>query len=54
MVLMTEWQEFKGLDYPKLAGLMRSPLLIDCRNFLPAQNLIEAGFKHIGIGVQNS
>jgi UDPglucose 6-dehydrogenase len=54
MVLMTEWQEFKELDYPKLARAMRSPLLIDCRNFLPAQKLIEAGFKHIGIGVQNS
>jgi UDPglucose 6-dehydrogenase len=50
IVLMTEWLEFQQLDYQQLAKLMRSPLMIDCRNFLSATELTEAGFQHIGIG----
>ncbi len=50
IVLMTEWLEFQQLDYQQLAKLMRSPLMIDCRNFLSATELTKAGFQHIGIG----
>jgi UDPglucose 6-dehydrogenase len=50
IVLMTEWLEFQQLDYQELAKLMRSPLMIDCRNFLSATELTKAGFQHIGIG----
>jgi UDPglucose 6-dehydrogenase len=50
IVLMTEWTEFQQLDYQQLAKLMRSAWLIDCRNFLPASKITEAGFKYLGIG----
>jgi UDPglucose 6-dehydrogenase len=50
IVLMTEWLEFQQLDYQNLAKLMRSPLMIDCRNFLSAKDLEAAGFQHVGIG----
>jgi UDPglucose 6-dehydrogenase len=50
IVLMTEWLEFQQIDYAHLAKLMRSPLMIDCRNFLPSAKLTAAGFQHIGIG----
>ena len=50
LILMTEWSEFQEINYQHLAQLMRSPLLVDCRNFLSSTQLIEAGFQHIGIG----
>ncbi|MCY7368496.1 MAG: UDP-glucose/GDP-mannose dehydrogenase family protein [Chamaesiphon sp.] len=50
IVLMTEWLEFQQIDYQQLAKLMRSPLMIDCRNFLSATELTAAGFQHVGIG----
>jgi UDPglucose 6-dehydrogenase len=50
IILMTEWSEFQQLDYQQLAKLMRSPIIIDCRNFLSPADLAEAGFQHIGIG----
>ncbi|PSB56289.1 UDP-glucose dehydrogenase family protein [Chamaesiphon polymorphus] len=50
LVLMTEWSEFQEIDYPHLAGLMRSPIVVDCRNFLSPIKLSESGFNHIGIG----
>jgi UDPglucose 6-dehydrogenase len=50
LVLMTEWSEFQQINYQHLAKLMRSPILVDCRNFLSPVQLINAGFQHIGIG----
>jgi UDPglucose 6-dehydrogenase len=50
LVLMTEWSEFQNIDYHQLAKLMRSPIAIDCRNFLSSSKLTDAGFQHIGIG----
>jgi UDPglucose 6-dehydrogenase len=50
LVLMTEWSEFQEINYQHLAGLMRSPIVVDCRNFLSPIKLAEAGFNHIGIG----
>jgi UDPglucose 6-dehydrogenase len=50
IILMTEWLEFQELDYQHLAQIMRSPLMIDCRNFLSPAKLTAAGFQHIGIG----
>jgi UDPglucose 6-dehydrogenase len=50
IVLMTEWSEFQQLDYPNLAKLMRSALMVDCRNFLSAETIVQAGFTYINIG----
>jgi UDPglucose 6-dehydrogenase len=50
IVLMTEWSEFQSIDYQHLAKLMRSAIIVDCRNFLSATELTQAGFQHIGIG----
>jgi UDPglucose 6-dehydrogenase len=50
IVLMTEWAEFQQFNYRELAQLMRSPLMLDCRNFLSAAEINSAGFKYVGIG----
>ncbi len=49
-ILVTEWAEFADLDWPKLAGAMRTPVLIDGRNFLDPGELRAAGFAYEGIG----
>jgi UDPglucose 6-dehydrogenase len=51
LVLVTEWQEFQGLNYAHLAGLMEQPTIVDGRNFLDAKSLADAGFDYIGIGI---
>jgi UDPglucose 6-dehydrogenase len=50
IVLMTEWLEFQEINYQQLAQLMRSPIIVDCRNFLSPVEITQAGFQHIGIG----
>jgi UDPglucose 6-dehydrogenase len=50
IVLVTDWQMFKELDYAQLAQSMHQPVLIDGRNTLNPEALAEAGFYYIGIG----
>jgi UDPglucose 6-dehydrogenase len=49
-VLVTEWPEFAELDWAEVKGRMRVPLIVDGRNFLDREALIEAGFTYEGIG----
>jgi UDPglucose 6-dehydrogenase len=50
LVLVTEWDEFRHIDWKATAGAMRKPLIIDGRNFLPEIELNKAGFTYRGIG----
>ncbi|MBD2253710.1 UDP-glucose dehydrogenase family protein [Nostoc parmelioides] len=50
LVLVTEWQQFSGLDYAKMAKLMNNPVVIDGRNFLDPETLVRAGFQYVGVG----
>jgi UDPglucose 6-dehydrogenase len=49
-ILVTEWPEFAGLDWPALAAKMRSAVIVDGRNFLDGEELRAAGFAYEGIG----
>jgi UDPglucose 6-dehydrogenase len=50
LVLVTDWNQFRTLDYTKMAQLMANPVLIDGRNFLDREVLEKAGFRYLGIG----
>ncbi|PSB31769.1 UDP-glucose dehydrogenase family protein [Chlorogloea sp. CCALA 695] len=50
LVLVTDWSQFRTLDYAKMASLMNNPVLIDGRNFLDREALIKAGFRYVGVG----
>jgi len=48
LVLVTDWQQFQNLDYPKMATLMNNSVLIDGRNFLDREDLQR--FYYVGVG----
>jgi UDPglucose 6-dehydrogenase len=51
VVLVTEWPEFRELDWTgEVKRRMRVPLVVDGRNFLDRDALVEAGFTYEGIG----
>jgi UDPglucose 6-dehydrogenase len=50
LVLVTDWKQFRTLDYTKMAKLMHTPVMIDGRNFLDEEILERAGFRYVGIG----
>lgn len=50
VVLLTEWEEFRQIDWARLAALVERPLIIDGRNALCAPDLASSGFYYIGVG----
>jgi len=50
LVIATEWNEFRQLDFDRLKKLMRTPVVIDCRNVYNAEELERHGFSYVGVG----
>jgi UDPglucose 6-dehydrogenase len=50
LLLLTEWDEFKDLDFKKLGSVMNQAILFDGRNLYHNQELEELGFEYYGIG----
>jgi UDPglucose 6-dehydrogenase len=50
VVLLTEWPEFRELDWDKVAGLMRQPSIFDTRNSLSRGALIKSHLRYSSIG----
>src|SRR5262249_49396413 len=50
LVLVTEWPEFRELDYAAVAKAMRRPVLVDSKNYLDPARVTAAGFDYQGFG----
>jgi UDPglucose 6-dehydrogenase len=51
IIMLTEWDEFKTLDYERIYSIMRKPAFIfDGRNILDINQLKALGFDAHGIG----
>jgi UDPglucose 6-dehydrogenase len=50
LAVLTEWDEFRWLDFAKVADLMAQPAILDARNLLDPAPLRRRGFQYEGIG----
>ena len=50
VVVLTEWDEFRWLDYAKVHDLLARPAIVDCRNVLDPAPLRRRGFSYVGVG----
>jgi UDPglucose 6-dehydrogenase len=50
LVVLTEWDEFRRLDFAKVAGLLTAPRVVDARNLLDPAALRRLGFTYVGVG----
>ena len=50
LLVITEWDEFKELDFPKIKKLLKRPFIIDGRNIYEPERLKKLGFTYAGIG----
>ena len=46
VVILTEWNEYRGLDLERMARKMATPRLADLRNVYSRQEALDAGFVH--------
>lgn len=50
LLIVTEWNEFKELDFAKVKKLLKRPFIIDGRNIYEPKSLEKLGFTYIGVG----
>jgi len=50
LVFVTNWPEFKELDFSRIKSLMRKPIIIDAQNMLHSEQMIQMGFDYLGVG----
>lgn len=50
LILMTEWNQFRTLDFERLKSLMRQPVLFDLRNVYEPNRVATFGFLHVSVG----
>ncbi|ODN66434.1 UDP-glucose 6-dehydrogenase TuaD [Methylobrevis pamukkalensis] len=50
VVIVTEWNQFRALDFDRLRELMNAPVLIDLRNIYRKDQMEKAGFSYVSIG----
>jgi UDPglucose 6-dehydrogenase len=50
MAIMTDWNEFRGMSLEKLKTIMKSPIILDTRNILSVDKLVEYGFQFDNVG----
>ncbi|MBO9194819.1 UDP-glucose/GDP-mannose dehydrogenase family protein [Rhizobium sp. 16-449-1b] len=50
VVLVTEWEEFRALDFKRLKTLVKKPVLVDLRNIYPVAEISRHGFSYFAVG----
>lgn len=50
VVVMTEWDVFRSIDFARVRKVMKSPVLVDCRNIYDPQEISKLGFSYAGVG----
>lgn len=52
VILLTHWSEYANIDWSKVKLLMKNAYVLDTRNFLDRDHLINLGFSYDGIGIK--
>lgn len=50
LVVVTEWNEFKKLDFARIKKTMKQPIIVDGRNIYEPPELKKLGFRYVAVG----
>ena len=50
VLVLTEWNEFRWVDFGRLRSVMKTPVIVDARNLLDPHSLRQMGFTYEGVG----
>jgi UDPglucose 6-dehydrogenase len=50
LLILTEWNEFRVLDFERIKSLIKAPLIIDLRNIYSLAEMQAAGFTYHSVG----
>ena len=50
LILATEWEEFRYLNWPRIRNAMKDNILVDGRNFYDPETMAQEGFRYRPVG----
>jgi UDPglucose 6-dehydrogenase len=50
LTIITEWNQFRALDFGRIKSLMKEPVLVDLRNIYNPSEMTAVGFRYSGVG----
>ena len=50
LVILTEWNQFRSLNLPRVKELLNEPYFFDLRNIYKREMMEKAGFYYFGVG----
>ncbi len=50
VVIITEWDQFRALDFDRLKDALKAPVVIDLRNIYAPAEMRAKGFKYVSVG----
>jgi UDPglucose 6-dehydrogenase len=50
VAILTEWNEFRGLDFRRMETLLKQPIMVDLRNIYRPEDMAAAGFHYTSVG----
>jgi len=50
LIVLTEWNEFKQVDFTKLKKIMKHPVIFDGRNLYAVHTMKKLGFQYFSVG----
>ncbi len=50
VIIVTEWKEFRSLDFKELKARLKQPVVIDGRNLYDPRVMHESGIEYLSIG----
>ena len=50
MVLITEWDQFRAIDFDRVKKLLKSPTVVDLRNVYQPSDMARRGFNYVSVG----
>ncbi len=50
VAILTEWNEFRALDFARMKSLLKRPLMVDLRNIYRPDEMECAGFAYVSVG----
>jgi UDPglucose 6-dehydrogenase len=50
LIILTEWDQFRKINLPKIKKLLKNPIIIDGRNLFEPQKMSRLGFQYYSVG----
>jgi UDPglucose 6-dehydrogenase len=50
VAILTEWNEFRGLDFQRMGELLKQPIMVDLRNIYRPEEMAAAGIHYTSVG----